>query len=181
MLDSLLIWTTELNNLVDLPPAALDIAKKSLSGALAKKVKNGSSSMLEFGVNQVGTMVLSPEIVFYISGLVDELALPKRKSEMYFNMQREIRAYLNLGKTLSSLTSASTDSEIQKFIISTSSTSGDRYNLQGIFEPGSDNPFMETRRRTLELLKDFWETHPLLEFQNSAEMAKNFWKSQKKK
>ena len=171
----------ELAKLIDLPPAALEIAKKSLNGALTKKSKTGSSAMLDFGVNQVGTMVLSPEIVFYISGLVDELALPKRKSEMYFNMQREIRAYLKLGKTLGGLTTVSTDKEIQEFIITASSAGGEKYNLQGVFVAGSEDPFAETRLKTLELLNDFWNTFPLVEFQDSADEAKDYWKSKKPK
>lgn len=148
----------------------LDVAKASLEDALERK-----SAMLDFAINKEGTAVVTPEASFYISGLVDRLGILKKKSELYFKLQAEIKLFHDEDGSMAGLNSNASDKVIQQYIIDASTMSPPGMSLQGYFVAGDSNPFQKIRQDTLELLARFWKLKSLVEFEEASDEARVFW------
>ncbi|MEY4617764.1 MAG: hypothetical protein RJB66_2724 [Pseudomonadota bacterium] len=150
---------------------SLEIARADLEKNLQRK-----TSLVEISVARNGTIQVSPEYAFLVSGLVDQLGRLKAKSELYFKMQDAVGEFLKTHASMGTLNQKSTQQEIQQFIILKSSKAVSAINLEGVFQAGAKDSFREIRSQTLEVLKPFWTYEPLVEFQESAENAREYWK-----
>lgn len=153
-----------------LPADVAEFAREEIE----KNIRN-RSVLAGLKVNQEGTLVVSPEATFQISSLVFRLGRLKTKSELYFNLQSEMRAYLKAHGKLGPLTAESSKTQIQEFLIEASSKAKPSLNLTSLFVAGSSDAFQFVRQETLEVLSPFWKLQPMLEFQRAAEDAREHW------
>jgi hypothetical protein len=148
----------------------LEVARISLEDAIKRK-----SAMLDFGVNKKGTAIVTPESAFYMSGLVDRLGSLKKKSELYFKLQDEIKLFYEEGGVLSGLISSASEKVIQEFVINASTQVSPALSLKGFFVAGDSNPFQKIRQETLDLLAPFWKLKSLIEFEDASDKARDYW------